>query len=56
MIDVLLVAVLVAAVKLGDWMDVHAGPGAAAFGAVVVLSMLASALFDPAAIWEEHEG
>lgn len=53
MVDVLLVALLVAAVKLGDWVDVHAGPGALAFAGVVALSMLASATFDPRAIWEE---
>lgn len=54
MVDVLLVAVLVAAVKLGSWVQVSPGPGAAAFATVVVLSMLASAVFDPAQIWEEH--
>lgn len=54
MIDVLLVAVLVAAVKLGDWVDVHPGPGALAFALVVGLSMLSSATFDPASIWEEQ--
>ncbi len=53
MVDVLLVAVLVAAVKLGTWVNVSPGPGAAAFAAVVVLSMLASAVFDPAQIWED---
>lgn len=53
MLDVLLVATLVAAVKLGDWVDVHPGPGVLAFTAVVVLSMLASAAFDPKAIWQE---
>ncbi|MFN7021746.1 MAG: paraquat-inducible protein A [Phycisphaerales bacterium] len=51
MIDVLLVAILVAAVKLGDWVDVHPGPGVVAFAAVVLLSMLASLTFDPRAIW-----
>jgi paraquat-inducible protein A len=55
MIDVLLVAVLVAAVKLGSWVDVHPGPGVAAFAAVVVLSLLASAQVDPARIWEGVE-
>jgi paraquat-inducible protein A len=53
MLDVLLVALLVAAVKLGDWVNVHPGPGVAAFAGVVVLSLLASAAFDPHAIWEE---
>lgn len=54
MIDVLLVALLVAAVKLGNWMDVAPGPGAVAFAAVVLLSLLASATFDPRTIWEPH--
>ncbi len=55
MLDVLLVATLVAAVKLGDWVQVHPGPGVLAFTAVVVLSMLASAAFDPRAIWQEAD-
>lgn len=53
MIDVLLVAVLVAAVKLGNWMQVQPGPGTLAFMGVVVMSLAASASFDPASIWEE---
>lgn len=55
MLDVLLVATLVAAVKLGDWVQVHPGPGVLAFTAVVLLSMLASAAFDPHAIWRETD-
>jgi paraquat-inducible protein A len=56
MLDVLLVAVLVAAVKLGDWMDVAPGPGVAAYALVVIFSLLSSASFDPHALWEEeHE-
>lgn len=51
MVDVLLVAVLVAVVKLGDVVTVTPGPGVAVFGAVVVLSLLASAAFDPHALW-----
>ncbi len=54
MIDVLLVAILVAAVKLGNWMAVHPGPGAAAFAGVVIMSLLASASFDPVSIWEDE--
>jgi paraquat-inducible protein A len=54
MVDVLLVAVLVAVVKLGDLVTVQPGPGVAAFGAVVVLSLLASAAFDPRGIWEDR--
>jgi len=55
MVDVLLVAILVALVKLGDLVRVTPGVGVAAFGAVVVLSMLASAAFEPHAIWESDE-
>jgi paraquat-inducible protein A len=47
MLDILLIAIVVAAIKFGAWADIHAGPGAAAFAALVVLSMLASALFRP---------
>ena len=47
MLDVLLVALLVAAIKLGNWANIHPGPGAAAFASMVVLSMTASALFKP---------
>lgn len=53
MVDVLLVAVLVAAVKLGAWAEVAPGPGLVAFAAVVILSLLSSAVFDPHAIWED---
>lgn len=52
MIDVLLVAVLVAALKLGDMVNVSPGPGVTAFTACVVLSLLASVSFNPHAIWE----
>jgi paraquat-inducible protein A len=54
MLDVLLVAILVAVVKLGDWVQVQPGPGLAAFAGVVVLSLIASAVFDPHSIWEDH--
>lgn len=50
-LDVLLVAVLVAALKLGDLVQVTPGPGVSAFGAMVALSLLASTLFDPHAMW-----
>lgn len=46
MLDVLLVAILVAAVKLGNWADIQAGPGVFAFAGVVALSLMASATFD----------
>ncbi len=55
MVDVLLVAVLVATVKLGDVVQVTPGPGVVAFGVVVMLSLIASTIFDPHAIWEENQ-
>ena len=52
MLDVLLVALLVALVKLGDLVTFHIGPAVWAFGLCVISSMLASALFQPHATWE----
>ena len=54
MLDVFLLAVLVALVKLASWAKIIPGPGLAAFAAVVVLTMLASATFDPRLIWERR--
>jgi paraquat-inducible protein A len=54
MLDVFLLAVLVALVKLGQIATILPGPGLIAFTAVVVLTMLASASFDPRAIWERR--
>jgi paraquat-inducible protein A len=54
MLDVFLLAVLVALVKLSTWAKVVPGPGLVAFTAVVVLTMLASAAFDPKLIWERR--
>lgn len=55
MLDVFLLSVLVALVKLEQLATVRPGPGLLAFAAVVVLTILASASFDPRAIWEEPE-
>jgi paraquat-inducible protein A len=54
MLDVFLLAVLVSLVKLGQIATILPGPGLIAFTAVVVLTMLASASFDPRAIWERR--
>jgi paraquat-inducible protein A len=55
MLDVFLLAILVALVKLNDLATVLPGPGLAPFAAMVVLTMLASAAFDPKLIWSRHE-
>jgi paraquat-inducible protein A len=54
MLDVLLVAVLIAALKLGNMMEVTPGPAAAAFAICVLLSLLATARFDPHSLWESE--
>jgi paraquat-inducible protein A len=54
MLDVFLLAVLVSVVKLSTWAKILPGPGLIAFTAVVVLTMLASAAFDPKLIWERR--
>ncbi len=53
MLDVLLVAVLVAVVKLGELVRIEPGPGAALFAAMVVCSLIASAVFDPRILRQE---
>jgi len=54
MLDVLLVAVLVAALKLGDLVAVEPGPGATVFATFVVMSLIASATFDNHALWRSR--
>ncbi|HWT29175.1 MAG TPA: paraquat-inducible protein A [Methylophilaceae bacterium] len=52
MLDIYVVTMLVALVQMQTLAVVHAGPGALAFGAVVVLTMLAAMAFDPRLIWD----
>jgi paraquat-inducible protein A len=54
MLDVFLLAILVALVRLGALATVTPGPGLGAFAGVVVLTMLASAMFDPKLIWQSR--
>lgn len=51
MLDVFLVAFLSGAVRFGVLADVQPRPGIIAFGAVVVLTMLATYRFDPRVLW-----
>ncbi|QDV22678.1 paraquat-inducible protein A [Aureliella helgolandensis] len=52
MMDVLLLALLVTLVKLGDIVSFQLGPAVFAFVLCVVMSLTASILFDPHAIWD----
>ena len=54
MLDVFLLAILVALVKLGQFATILPGRGLIAFTCVVVLTILASASFDPRLIWEKR--
>jgi len=55
MLDIYVVAVIVALVQLKGLASIQPGPGAAAFGAVVVLTMFAAMAFDPRLIWDTKE-
>lgn len=52
MLDVFVVALLAGLVRIQGFAVVQAGLGIGAFGAVVVLTMLASLSFDPRLIWD----
>ena len=52
MLDMYVVALLVALVQLQGLATIHPGPGAIAFGAVVVITMFAAEAFDPRLIWD----
>lgn len=55
MLDVFVVSLLVGLVQMQGFAQINAGVGIVAFGAVVVLTMLASLSFDPRLIWDtEH--
>jgi paraquat-inducible protein A len=55
MLDIYVVAVIVALVQLKGLATILPGPGAIAFGAVVVLTMFAAMAFDPRIMWDSLE-
>jgi paraquat-inducible protein A len=55
MLDVFVVTVLVALVRLGYLTSIEAGPGIVYFAAVVVMTMIAAMTFDPRLIWDALE-
>lgn len=55
MLDIYVVAVIVALVQLKALATIRPGEGAIAFGAVVVLTMFAALTFDPRLIWDTRE-
>ena len=55
MLDIYVITILVALVQFNALATIKAGPGAIAFGAVVVLTMFAAMSFDPRLIWDAME-
>ncbi|WP_027212626.1 paraquat-inducible protein A [Burkholderia sp. WSM2232] len=55
MLDIYVITILVALVQFGSVATIDAGPGAIAFGSVVVLTMFAALSFDPRLIWDPVE-
>ncbi len=59
MIDIFMISILVALVKLGSIATIEPGVGATSFAAVVIITILAAMSFDPRLIWDsletEHE-
>ncbi|MEA3275589.1 MAG: paraquat-inducible protein A [Pseudomonadota bacterium] len=55
MVDIYVVTILVALVRLGNLATIEAEPGAVFFAAVVVVTMFAAMTFDPRLIWDIWE-
>ena len=55
MLDIFVVTILVALVRLGAIASVEAGPAAIFFAAVVVSTMFATSSFDPRLMWDAAE-
>ena len=52
MIDVFMISILTALVRMGIVASVYPGPGVIAFCSVVILTMLSAACFDPRLMWD----
>lgn len=55
MLDIFVIAILVALVRFDSLASIDAGAGAIAFACVVVLTMLAAISFDPRLIWDNTD-
>jgi paraquat-inducible protein A len=53
MLDIFLLAIFVAIMKLGHWTSVEPEIGSGLFALVVIFTLLASANFDPKLLWED---
>ncbi|WMN16901.1 paraquat-inducible protein A [Pseudomonas piscis] len=55
MLDIFVIAILVAVVNFGRLASIEANLGAVAFASVVILTMMAAITFDPRLIWDNTE-
>ncbi len=55
MVDIFMISILAALVKLGSIATIEPGAGAGFFAAVVIMTMFASMAFDPRLIWDAME-
>jgi paraquat-inducible protein A len=55
MVDVFVVAILVALVHLGGLLAIRPGYAALSFAGVVIVTMIAAESFDPRLIWDQME-
>ena len=55
MIDIFMISILIALVKLGNIATIEPGVGATSFAAVVIITMIASHSLDPRLIWDAAE-
>lgn len=55
MLDIFVIAILVALVSFGNLASIEANLGAAAFASVVVITMIAAVTFDPRLIWDNTD-
>ena len=56
MVDVFVVAILVALIQVGSLMSITPGPGAFAFAGAVVATMVAAMKFDSRLLWDDRTG
>jgi paraquat-inducible protein A len=55
MIDIFMISILIALVKLQAIATIEPGIGATSFAGVVVITMIASMMFDPRLMWDAAE-
>ena len=55
MVDVFVVAILVALVQMGSLMSIYPGTASLSFAVVVILTMLSAMSFDVRLIWDQTQ-